>query len=107
MADGIVEWIDADDLEVFVGRVLADPVAAHNTQTLTSATNAFLKSSRLNYLLIWHIGMDNEPQKTRQMNHKSAKIIPLGTYITKHLFMAAHSNEGLHCLKFRTIHASS
>ena len=41
--DGLVEGIDEDDLEVLVGRVLADPVRAEDAESLQTTTNTFLE----------------------------------------------------------------
>jgi hypothetical protein len=42
-ADGLVERVDHDDLEVLVGRVLADPVRAEDAEALDAASDALLK----------------------------------------------------------------
>ena len=41
--DGLVEGVDEDDLEVLVGRVLADPVRAEDAESLQTTTNTFLE----------------------------------------------------------------
>lgn len=41
-ADGLVLWVDEDDLVVLVGRVLVDPVAVQDTQVGAAATNTLL-----------------------------------------------------------------
>ena len=53
-SDGLVEGIDEDDLEVLVGRVLADPVRAEDAESLQTTTNTFLEMKardNLNLLL--------------------------------------------------------
>lgn len=45
-ADGLVLGVDEDDLEVFVGRVLVDPVGVQDPQ-VGAATSDTLLSSRL------------------------------------------------------------
>ena len=42
--DGFVLWVDKDDLEVFVGRVLVDPVRVKDSQVGTSASDTLLGS---------------------------------------------------------------
>jgi hypothetical protein len=42
-ADGLVERVDHDDLEVLVGRVLTDPVRAEDAEALDAASDALLK----------------------------------------------------------------
>lgn len=43
--DGLVEWIDTDDLVELEGGVLVDPVAVQDTQAGEAATNALLSNS--------------------------------------------------------------
>lgn len=40
--DGLVERVDEDDLEVLVGRVLADPVGAEDAESLQTTTDTLL-----------------------------------------------------------------
>ena len=44
--DGLVEGVDEDDLEVLVGRVLADPVRAKDAESLQTATNTLLRTKK-------------------------------------------------------------
>ena len=41
-ANGLVLRIDQDDLEIFVGRILIDPVRVEDSQIGTSTTDTFL-----------------------------------------------------------------
>ena len=41
-ADGLVLWVDEDDLEVLVSAVLVDPVAVQDTQVGAAATDTLL-----------------------------------------------------------------
>jgi len=41
-ADGLVLWVDEDDLEVLVGRVLVNPVGVEDAQVGTTATDTLL-----------------------------------------------------------------
>ena len=41
--DGLVEGVDEDDLEVLVGRILADPVRAQDAESLKTSANTFLE----------------------------------------------------------------
>jgi hypothetical protein len=50
-ADGLVLWVDEDDFEVLVGRVLVDPVGVQDTQ-VGAATADTLLSSRLEGSLV-------------------------------------------------------
>ena len=45
-SDGFVEGIDHDDLEVLVGRVLANPVRAEDTESLETTSNTFLRKEK-------------------------------------------------------------
>ncbi len=49
--DGFVEGIDHDDLEVFVGRILTNPVGAEDAESLETTSNTFLKLKHI-YLMI-------------------------------------------------------
>jgi len=40
--DGLVVRIDHDDLKVFVGRILANPIRVEDTEALKSAADTFL-----------------------------------------------------------------
>ena len=42
-SDCFMEGIDEDDLEVLVGRVLANPVRAEDAESLQTTTNTFLE----------------------------------------------------------------
>ena len=42
LADGLVLWVDEDDLVVLVGGVLVDPVRVENAQVSASATDTLL-----------------------------------------------------------------
>lgn len=44
--DGLVVRVDEDDLEVLVGRVLADPVRAEDAETLDTTAHTFLELRR-------------------------------------------------------------
>ena len=46
--NGLVEGVDEDDLEVLVGRVLADPVRAENTKSLQTTSNTLLATKTQN-----------------------------------------------------------
>ena len=50
-ADGLVLWVNEDDLEVLVGRVLVDPVGVQDTQVGATASNTLL-GSRLERSLV-------------------------------------------------------
>ena len=41
-SNGLVEWIYHDDIKVFVGRILTNPVTVHYTQTATLPANTLL-----------------------------------------------------------------
>ncbi len=43
-ADGLVLWVDEDDLEVLVGGVLVDPVGVQDAQVGATATDTLLRS---------------------------------------------------------------
>jgi len=43
-ADGLVLWVDKDDLEVLVGRVLVDPVGVEDAQVGAAATDTLLSN---------------------------------------------------------------
>ena len=49
--DGLVLWVDEDDLEVLVGRVLVDPVGVKDAQVGATAADTLL-SSRLEGALV-------------------------------------------------------
>lgn len=49
--DGIVMNIHQDNLKVFVGSVLSNPVGVQNTQSSKSATNALLQMNKSKYSL--------------------------------------------------------
>lgn len=49
--DGLVLWVDQDDLEVFVGGVLVDPVRVEDSQIGATASDTLL-SSRLEGSLV-------------------------------------------------------
>lgn len=54
--DGIVGWIDQNDFEVFVRRVLSNPVWVQYTQTAKATTNTFLlpwEKKRKIFMIKW------------------------------------------------------
>lgn len=43
-ADSLVLWINQDDLEILVGRILIDPIRVQDSQIRTATPNTFLSS---------------------------------------------------------------
>lgn len=42
ISDAVMSWVDHDDLEVFVGSVLSNPIAVQYSETSQSSANSFL-----------------------------------------------------------------
>lgn len=43
-SDGLVRWINKDDFEVLVGRILVNPVRVQNSQVSSTTTDSFFSS---------------------------------------------------------------
>lgn len=52
-ADRLVEWINANDLEELVRRVLTHPVAVQYTESLATTTHALLRM-HINTVTLFH-----------------------------------------------------